>query len=811
MAKLTNSDKSMFGFSGIIITSVLWPSLPNISLIALVSLLFIFVCYKRLSATFAGIIAGFIWISIVGHYYTNSIENDQYFSQSILVRGTVLNLSTLPLTTISPKLQKTKLNLRIVKIGNKSLHAYPSFLQPIVRITWYKPTFGIQQGDKVQFLVKLKPPVGLANLGGFNYQKWLVGQNIHALGYIKNSPSNKLLHRSLTTRQTLVNQLEASTLNMKRFILALSYGDRRLLTDEDWTLLQETGTAHLFAISGMHLGAVFGCVLLVLKSFMTVFVSTTSYVFKDYQLSFNFKPFILFGTLILCLFYAELAGFQIPIMRAWLTFSILVLLVVFKKHWQVTSIILAMLCIFFILFPLSILSLSFWFSVTSVWLILLYVWRFPLPHHANLKQKLIYILKLQIYMSFATLPFAILTFGTLPLSALLANLFMIPVVTFILLPLCLLATICCLFQLPSMWLYEIIDIAFSLSIQCLIAINLNIRAWLNSVFDNSFNVFDALLIHFTQLLSQPLFYILVVTIVLPKMASKNLLIFLFASTLLVQSLTDETEPKSDKSWQFHAFDVGQGSSYLVKSNNQVLLYDTGMQNHAFSMANAVLLPYLKYANIPSLKYLILSHLDNDHSGGANTISKAFKVEQTLSPSNGCNRAAYFNTQENAKQYINLPNLKVAILWPIDEESGEHNNHSCVVKISSEHHSVLLTGDIEVKAEKQMLEYYALSNILQSTVLVAPHHGSKTSSSQAFIEAVNPQYVVFSAGFNNRWNHPSNEVVERFKNNNINMFNTGLDGQLIFTFEHKSNQPVKIQTYRNNLNKKWYLQVPESYR
>ncbi len=802
---MTRFDKTLAGFVSIFFSFPLWPSLPNISLIACASLVLILAYYFRVSAKIVGVLLGFIWFSSVGHYHISTMAENRYFSQNILIQGDVLNLQKFNATNIAHR-KPVKLNLRLSKLGNNSFSYYPLFLRPKVRLSWYESSLSLSQGDSVQLLAKLKPAAGLANEGGFNYQKWLVSQGINATGYVKKSPSNALLSNRPTHRQFLVNQLESLNIEHGRFIHALSYGDRRFLTDQDWKLLQDTGTAHLFAISGMHLATVFaGCLLFVTLTLKGVNFFC-AWVNAPFMITKSFKKCLLLVSLLACLLYSNFAGYQIPVIRAWLTLCLLVLLALFGKNWSKTNIILTMLSIIGMVFPLSILSLSFWFSMTAVCLIIFFVWRYPLTRKALLKDKICYALKLQSFLSLLTLPLILIFFKTLPFSALLSNALMIPITTFLLLPLCLLGTVFSVFSIPVTNLYWVLDVAFEYTLSLLRLVHHTTEFYIERMFDEFFpnTTSNSFTSHLIDWVSTPFFYFFVLVILLPPIIYKRFIITGAGCVFMLYAYTQSDKPLTEpQTWRFIAFDVGQGSAHIIQSDNRVALYDTGRGNDSFSMAQNVLIPYFNHYNITSLEYVLISHYDNDHSGGIGDIKQAMDVTEVYDPANFCNRSSFVSMREKDNGFMQLNELNIEILWPLEPSSLKHNNNSCVVKVSSEHHSVLMTGDIEQKAEKALMAHYKGTFALKADVMLAPHHGSKSSSSAAFIDEVNPLYVIFSAGYRNRWGFPNEEVLKRYNERGIKTFHTGDNGQLIFTFTSGNVPSIQVKTYRQDIDPKWY--------
>jgi competence protein ComEC len=178
------------------------------------------------------------------------------------------------------------------------------------------------------------------------------------------------------------------------------------------------------------------------------------------------------------------------------------------------------------------------------------------------------------------------------------------------------------------------------------------------------------------------------------------------------------------------------------------------------MAKSVLLPFFDANRINTIDYVFLSHFDNDHAGGIDVITKELNVKRVLSPKNACNREAFL--LKNPSGRGKFLSFTVQILWPLKPSSGNENNQSCVIKLEKGKHSILLTGDIENQVEAQLVSMYQDTDILQTDILIAPHHGSKTSSSLNFLSAVNPKYAIFTSGNHNRWDFPSQIVLNRYQ-------------------------------------------------
>ena len=759
-------EKVMLGFVCVFFTSALWPSLPHISLIGLGLLVLILCVWHKFSAIIAGALCAFLWSTIVAYTYTSMQVKPQLYNQTLIVEGEVKSIIPTTIDTHGP----LSFTFVLDKIGNKA-----SYFTPKVRLSWYQSQFPVQQGQRLRLLIKLKAPVGIANKHGFNYQKWLVSKNIVATAYVKQSPSNTILNAKTSLRQILINRLSSMGLHNEKWIRALMYGERSTLSKADWALMQTTGTAHLFAISGMHLGIVFGFCLLICKAISWLLLS----VLRFSQIKIKTVYYILAASI--CAIYAWLSGFEIPVMRALISVFFVCILLALGKYWRLQASLLALLCIFFICFPFAHLGISFWFSFTAVCLIWFFLWRFPIKPASNIRQKLLYALKLQVFLSLATLPMIIIGFQSLPVVGLLANLIMIPIVTFVLVPLCLLAAFTSIVGYQSFYLLTIINRIFDYILTLLDWLNefgqINVSSW-------QFSLSELILV-----------LVLLVIISLPHWPYKNRLYcavgLIITTNIVISSFIKTQNPNT---WFVYVFDVGQGSAVVIETNGHYIIYDTGAKfRGGFSMANAVLLPFFESRAKPTIDTLILSHLDNDHAGGTSVLESSLDIRRTIQPSHSCFAGENFIWQ----------GLKFELLWPLEPKSGEENNDSCVLKVSGAKHSILLTGDIEQPVEAALVKNYANTHSLQANIMLAPHHGSKTSSSLEFVQAVTPSFTVFTAGYNNRWGFPAQSVSQRYLNVGSTLFNTGLDGQITFTINESG---ITSSRYRTDEYRRWYFKT-----
>jgi competence protein ComEC len=746
-----------------------------------------------------GAILGFVWASSVGHWYSSWQLPNRYFNENVIIEGAVKTLQIHRKNANQINILKNKqiyaqsekeyfehktLILQLSKIGKTSLYHSPK-----VRLSWFEPDMQFQQGDNVRLLVSIKRPHALANEFGFNRQKWLVSQNIVGIGNIRASPTNSLLCANSSLRQKLVNRLllYSSKYNLQniRWILALSVGERSLFTSTDWKLLQTTGTAHLFAISGLHLGIVS---LLFFHLAKAILFFAIRVVNRNQQA--NIAPWAMLASIPFCFFYAYISGFQIPVIRSIIAILFVAYLMFYQLHWRPIAIFMNLLVCFFVLFPLSIIGMSFWFSFGAIFAICFFMWRYPRSDN-SIWQAIKQTITLQLFLSLIMLPLVAINFGMLSTVSALVNLVVMPVVGMLLVPLCLLMVILMLFNINLFFepLLQVIDWCFE---QLMLFMHVFYNAQHASV-----EVQGIAPIAWFILL------ILLVIIFLPHWPHRKKVI----GTLSIAILSYSTAKEADKgSWSVRVFDIGQGLSVLVRQNDQYLLYDTGQSFiSGGSLAKTVIAPYLMaqtrvlyplYSanlSIPTLDYLINSHMDNDHAGGNGFIFSHYNVGQWLTPASGCTLNDSFVWGE----------LTLTILWPEKNVSGQENNHSCVIKIASRGLSVLLTGDIEKEVEQALVSMNIGTSKLKANVLVAAHHGSKTSSTRSFIQAVSPEYVVISSKYYNQWRFPHAGVLANFNEVDAKVYNTAYDGEVVFEFSYAK---VKSQAYRQRWFSPWYMQI-----
>lgn len=249
---------------------------------------------------------------------------------------------------------------------------------------------------------------------------------------------------------------------------------------------------------------------------------------------------------------------------------------------------------------------------------------------------------------------------------------------------------------------------------------------------------------------------------------------------------------------FTLLDVGQGLAAVVHTHRHTLVYDTGARfRQDFDAGRSVVIPYLRQTGIAQVDRLIISHGDNDHIGGAGALLEVYPDTVVLSSVPAPFPYPAWTGCVSGQQW-EWDGIKFHILHPRETNTGKENNLSCVLKVSSLSHSILLPGDIEQEAEFQLL--HNQKDALKADVLVAPHHGSKTSSSIAFLNTVQPEMVLFPVGYRNRYRFPNQDIMARYETRGVKSYDTAADGAIMIRFT-----PSGMQTavWRRQSRRFWH--------
>lgn len=795
------------------ILSLFLPIVPEFFVLFLLLLLsIVFFFYSTASKPLrlsSGLLFGMSWMLFSAFNFQhlwqdNNLNAIELSTKRQWVQGQVLSLHSPqnPDQAISGKTvsssQRLRFTLYVTHINKQALN---KAIQ--LRLSWENTSFPLQQGQEIQLKVKFKPTHGLANLGGFSYQTWLNSKKVSGTGYVINHQDNRVLSPKVTVRQQLFSRYQKllPEHELAPLLLALGFGSRSELKQALWQVLQNTGTGHLIAISGLHIGLVatssyFLIMLLVRVLPISLFLSP-----HQFQ-KMNIRYFAIGLSMVLALIYGYLAGFSLPTIRALLMLSLywvarLLAIRISVKRWLLITLFLLTLTT-----PFSLFTASFWLSVYAVTIIFLCLWRFKrfISTGSTLWRFIKGLIVIQLSLTLMLLPISAVFFQQISVVALFANIFAVPWMSFLTIPFCLLSVL--LMPLSeSLSQFCIFLCVESLQIIWHYLSYLSNQSWA-TVMLTSFDVQRLVLVGLLGL------YFLFFQ-AKPTFNDKHVATMLCCLMLMVslssfkqwrhtdhasikESLEIKTvEPPND--WQVIVFDVGQGLSILIKHQHKAILYDTGASYASgFNMVDAVVLPYLQHAGIKQLDKVIISHSDNDHAGGLATLQQSIPINELIF---NVNKEQTSGICQQGKSFY-WQGLTFEMLWP-EKIVAKENDDSCVVLISDGKHKVLLTGDISKKVEAKLMQQYPA---LRADILVVPHHGSKTSSSEAFIRQLSPTLAINSAGFLNRWRMPVAEVTKRYQKNNVQLVNSAETGQTVMSFSQKG---MSKQTYQRDLWPFWF--------
>lgn len=720
---------------------------------------------------------GFLWALLRAHWVLDVVLPTELQGKDVLVTGVI---ASIPLEDK----RKRRFEFDIESLEHKK-EKLPFAAK--VRISWYstrgnknfyKNKAKLKAGQRWQFWLRLKQPHGFMNPGGFDYEGWLYQKKIRATGYVrvnaKKQQFAKMLddkasgYNMLSLRQYLYDTIAniSSKNNYGGILVALAIGERTGITQEQWQVFRATGTSHLVAISGLHIGLLAGIVFLITRRLWPYCGNVALYLASPRAAALS--------ALLMAAFYAALSGFAVPAQRALIMLTI-VMLSIFWRHKVQSSQVLSFALFSVLLFdPVSVLSPGFWLSFAAVAIIGLAAFgRLKLDKNWKIWGRL------QWRISLALIPLLIFLFQQASVISPLANLFAIPIVSFIVVPLVLMGT-SIVSVLPdfSALIYSISDVV------------LNALWWLlANLADNPLSQWHGVKPSLLSLSLASIGFILLLT---PKGWPARY----FGLFLIIPLILPKIETPKYGEVEFTLLDVGQGLAAVVQTKHHTLVFDTGPKfSQSFDTGAAVVIPFIRQKNIKKLDMLVVSHKDNDHRGGLKSIQQEIKVFQLLSS---------YNLKDSetcqAGQNWMWDGVLFEMLNP-DKSIYYHkrNNASCVLRVTAGKESVLLSADIEKQAEKLLVDKYY--ERLKSTYLIAPHHGSKTSSSQALLDVVEPGYILIPVGYKNRYRMPHATVMQRYKASKVPVLTTYEAGAISIKFGQKSSSKIP-EEYRKKKQKYW---------
>ena len=613
----------------------------------------------------------------------------------------------------------------------------------------YYNDFECKLGEQIKAVGEMKKPKSNTNFYLFNYKNYLLSEKInytfsaHNIQVINNHPN--FLYKIKNALNDHIKNYQS-----KAYLNALVLGDDNDINENIEASYQTNGISHLLAISGAQI-TLFSAILLYI--FNKIFSKNISYVI----------------TTIFLLVYLFITSFSPSVLRATIFFIILTINKQFELKINTLSLLILTASFLLIINPYYIYSLGFTLSFTVSFYLLLF--KDIINKYENYFSKTLII---SLIAFFASTPIIINSFFKLNLLSPLINMYFVPLMTFIIYPVALMT-----------FIFKPLDLIFL----NLVTIMENASMRLSNI-----NFLNLSLSHL-NIFFFVIYYVIITLILYKWLKGKNYILILFLILFLHHNIN-----YLNPSHSLTMIDVGQGDSFLIKlkHNKGNILIDTGGipsydDKKPYDIAKNITIPYLQAEGIDHLDYLIITHGDFDHIGMSINLIKNFKVKNVI-----FNIGQYNDLEQNLiktlkqknipyYQDINTVNLKNIKLEFLNHKKYDNeNDNSNIIYFSINNTKLLFMGDASAEVEKELLKQYNLKDI---DILKVGHHGSKTSSSQKFINTVNPKYALISVGENNSYGHPHQKTLENLKNSVV--YRTDLNGSVKFTFTKK----LQIKTCR----------------
>ncbi len=728
------------------------------------------------------------------HYAQNAL-NPQLEGRTLHVVGVVANL---------PQRTEDSARFRLEVESARDVDGMPVQLPSQLLLGWYGNRLNdhgaqggsddkvlplpaeLRPGDRWQLAVRLKAPHGHINPHGVDYELWLWEQGLQATGYVRNGPKDARpqwlgqtwLHPVELVRQRVRSAIDAHVPDHATagIVAALLVGDQAAIERVDWDVFRATGVAHLMAISGLHI-----------TGLAWLAASVVGWLWRRSDVWSPRKPWSLWlpapmaasaCAALVALAYAVFTGWGVPAQR---TVWMLIVVTALRWHgwrWPLLQVWLTVCAVVLALDPWALMQAGFWLSFVAVGVLFASGSHAPvsathLP--ASVWASAQRMWREQWLMSVCLAPLTLLLFHQVSVVGLFANLLAVPWVTLVVTPLCLLG-LC----LPAAW---------GVAAEALQALMWVLKACAG--------------VSWAQW-SAPAAPLWAGAAALVGMAMWAMRVPLwmrcFGIALVLPVLSWQTPRPAHRTFELVAADMGQGHAVLVRTSTHSLLYDTGPRYSAETDAGQrVLVPLLR-AWGERLDRIVISHQDSDHSGGAPavmTMQPQADVLTSIAAEHPLQQLGAMQRCERGQSWV-WDGVRFEVLHPSAADYARKlkpNALSCVLRVTTSV-SALLVGDIEAAQEQDLLQS---GQALQADWLLVPHHGSATSSTAHFLEAVQPRIAVVQAGYRNRFGHPRPEVMQRYDALGVLVVQTPRCGASTW----RSDAPNLVQCERNQRQRYWH--------
>ncbi|WP_109125952.1 DNA internalization-related competence protein ComEC/Rec2 [Dyella sp. C11] len=637
----------------------------------------------------------------------------------------------------------------VFRVEQASFGDTPVSLRGRVRVSWYNGAPDIPPCSRWQLTVRLKRPRGLINPGGTDSERSALERNIVAVGYVRDGAGNAPLGLPGFcidgVRQAISRGIASRVRDPHDAALlqAFSVGDTRGLSQHDWEVARANGIPHLIAISGFHVGvaAIFGVWLARLLYWLRPTLGLRlPRVQAQAALAFAVAGI-----------YSALAGFGLPTVRTLLMIGIVALAKCSRRYSGGPQTLALALMAVLVVDPLSVLAAGFWLSFIGVAFLMVCMttrgkgWRGFL-HELSAGQ---------LVMTLSLLPLTMWFFGESSLVGALSNLIAVPFVSFVIVPVTLVGMIllgvCPPLAQPVLWCAAWLAHAQWWLLE-------QMARWPGA--------------HWY--LPEVRWWSLVLATLgaLWLFSPRGMPMRWLGGVLFLPLLLPTRDVPKAGEFQLWTLDVGQGLSMVVRTTHHALVYDAGARYPSdFDLGEAAVLPSLHALGIKKLDLLVASHADNDHAGGIPAVAAAFPDAERISGEPERIPIAMGPCIPGTAWEWDGVTLRVL---PSGKDGAKANDRSCTLLVEGRGGRALLTGDITSAVEPVVAAAIPEGPPL---VLAVPHHGSRTSSSRAFIQATSPALALVSAGWRNRFHHPNAAVMQRYDEAGVPWLNTAVVGAI----------------------------------